>query len=141
MDYEQSTTSSNTSGYSEGLNSSSFNDTNDNDHDTSYNSNSSIERSQNHLDNNNVSSILEGSPIIKLSSEFVKLYPACDPYLYYGPLNDDTVHALSHNNSRPLILLLHNDKSVAANIFRNNVLGSEVIVDYLMENFIVWSWD
>ncbi|CAF1265555.1 unnamed protein product [Adineta steineri] len=126
MDYEQSTTSSNTSGYSDGLDSSFSNHTDDDNNDTSLNSGNSIQR---------------GSPTIKLSSEFVKLYPACDPHLYYGPLNDDTVHALSHNNSRPLILLLHNDKSVAANIFRNNVLGSEVIVDYLMENFIVWTWD
>ncbi|CAF4236822.1 unnamed protein product, partial [Adineta steineri] len=134
MECEQSTTSSNTSGYSEGLNSSSFNDTNDNDHDTSYNSNSSIEH-------NDVSSISEGSQTIQLSSEFFKLYAAYGPDLCYGPLNDDTVHALFHNNPRPLILLLHNDKSVAANIFRNNVLRSEVIVDYLMENFIVWAWD
>ncbi|CAF1301167.1 unnamed protein product [Adineta steineri] len=140
MKYEQSTTSSSTSDFREITDASSFDDTNTNEYSGLYDSDNSIVGSQNHLDND-VSSISEGSQTIKLSSEFFKLYAAYGPHLCYGPLNDDTVHALFHNNSRPLILLLHNDKSVAANIFRNNVLRSEVIVDYLMENFIVWAWD
>ncbi|CAF1301149.1 unnamed protein product [Adineta steineri] len=129
MEYEQSTTSSNTSGYSDGLNSSSSDDADVFNH----------LGSQKHSENGNDSSTGEDSPAMKLLWKFDKYYSVCGLNLFFGPLDDALMTALT--DSIPLILLLHNDKSVAANIFCRNVLRFPKIRDYLAEKFIVWGWD
>ncbi|CAF1231532.1 unnamed protein product [Adineta steineri] len=142
MESEQSTTSSTTSELSED-DFSPFDDTNDDDNNASYNSNSSIElnhlESQNHSNKDDGSSTGEDSSALDLLLKLDKCHSVCGLVLFCGPLDDALMTALT--DPRPLILLLHNDKSVATNIFYDKVLRSHMIRDYLAEKFIVWGWD
>ncbi|CAF1265609.1 unnamed protein product [Adineta steineri] len=143
MESEESTTSSTTSELSEDIDFSPFDDTNDDDNNASYNSNSSIElnhlESQNHSNKDDGSSIGEDSSALDLLLKLDKCHSVCGLVLFCGPLDDALMTALT--DPRPLILLLHNDKSVATNIFYDKVLRSHMIRDYLAEKFIVWGWD
>ncbi|CAF4089806.1 unnamed protein product [Adineta steineri] len=142
MESEQSTTSSTTSELSEDIDFSSFDDIDDDDNKASYNSNSRIERSQKHSDNDDIPSTVEDLPAMRFSSKFAERYPTCGPDLFFGSLDDALMKALfDPTNPRPLILLLHDDRSIAANIFCRNVLCSRMILDYLADNFVVWVWD
>ncbi|CAF1267593.1 unnamed protein product [Adineta steineri] len=128
MESEQSTTSSTTSELSED-DFSPFDDTNVFNH---------LE-SQNHSNKDDGSSIGEDSPALDLLLKLDKCHSVCGLVLFCGPLDDALMTALT--DPRPLILLLHNDKSVATNIFYDKVLRSHMIRDYLAEKFIVWGWD
>uniref|UniRef100_A0A915DMV8 Fas-associated factor 1/2-like UAS domain-containing protein n=1 Tax=Ditylenchus dipsaci TaxID=166011 RepID=A0A915DMV8_9BILA len=41
---------------------------------------------------------------------------------------------------RPLAIYLHNDTSIASNIFAQNVMCSESVSSLLKCQFIIWAW-
>lgn len=42
---------------------------------------------------------------------------------------------------RPLLIYLHNDRAISANVFCTQVLSSDTLIEYLVNHFIVWAWD
>ncbi|CAF4188819.1 unnamed protein product [Adineta steineri] len=57
-----------------------------------------------------------------------------------GPLDEAIVSMISPDR-RPLILYIHNDRSVATHIFCERVLCTDKIASCLDENFTIWPWD
>lgn len=56
----------------------------------------------------------------------------------------DVVTAMSKapaTERRPLILYLHNDDSVSANVFCSQVLCNQQIADHINQNAVLWPWD
>ncbi|UJR27936.1 hypothetical protein I4U23_009196 [Adineta vaga] len=70
-------------------------------------------------------------------------YGSTGPILDIGSLDkaiQDSVSA-SRADRRPLVIYLHNDRSVCANVFCAQVLAAETIIEYLANNYVVWAWD
>ncbi|CAF5028103.1 unnamed protein product, partial [Rotaria sp. Silwood1] len=42
---------------------------------------------------------------------------------------------------RPILVYIHNDDSQVCNTFCKTVFCSSTIIDYLLDNYIVWPWD
>ncbi|KAF6034152.1 FAF1 [Bugula neritina] len=65
------------------------------------------------------------------------------PHFYSGSLRDavDVALQCTASERRLLAVYIHHDESIAANIFCQQVLCSETIVNYLSANFITWGWD
>ncbi|CAF0966334.1 unnamed protein product [Rotaria sordida] len=76
----------------------------------------------------------------QFSLVFAKRYSTQGLIFYHGAL-DEAIARMFALNSRPLILCIHNDQSVAAHVFCEQVLCTETITNYLAENFVVWPWD
>ncbi|CAF4579718.1 unnamed protein product, partial [Rotaria sp. Silwood2] len=66
-------------------------------------------------------------------------YDAC-PAFFMGSLRDACQEAFK-STRRPVLVYLNNDKSMFNNIFCYKIFCSTIIIDYLLENYIVWPWD
>ncbi|CAF1494244.1 unnamed protein product [Adineta steineri] len=74
---------------------------------------------------------------------FMHRYSAC-PVFFSGFLSDACKTAFSSQDikdRRPVLIYIHHDKSMLNNIFCKTILCTEKMVDYLLENYIVWPWD
>ncbi|UJR34514.1 hypothetical protein I4U23_021922 [Adineta vaga] len=70
-------------------------------------------------------------------------YNAC-PIFFYGPLLEASKAAFDSKDlkeHRPILVYIHNDKSMLNNIFCKTTLCAELIIEYLQENYLVWPWD
>ncbi|CAF3815531.1 unnamed protein product, partial [Rotaria sp. Silwood1] len=77
------------------------------------------------------------------SRVFHARYGSTGPILYIGPLDQaiqDSLYASIHTR-RPLAIYLHNDQSVCANVFCSQVLSADSILEYLVNNYVLWAWD
>ncbi|CAF4754174.1 unnamed protein product [Rotaria sp. Silwood2] len=75
-----------------------------------------------------------------LSKCFEQRYNAC-PVLFMGSLRDACQAAISPTiiqERRPVLIYLHNDDSLFNKTFCKDILCSTEIIDYLLENYIVW---
>jgi len=66
------------------------------------------------------------------------------PAVYMGPLKDALKAAINPkeiNERRPLLIYVNNDKGVYTNLFCKQLLCNEKIIEYLMNNYVVWAWD
>jgi FAS-associated factor 2 len=70
----------------------------------------------------------------------MRRYNAC-PALFMGSLRDACEKAELSYQHCPVLVYIHHDKSLLSNIFCLNVFCTEIIIDYLLENYIVWPWD
>ncbi len=91
---------------------------------------------------------------------FIDRYSAC-PAFFMGPLQEACQSAYSSSvvkevcllsiflltnksilfQHRPILVYIHHDKSLLSNIFSSTIFCSEIVIDYLLENYIVWPWD
>ncbi|CAF3725224.1 unnamed protein product [Adineta steineri] len=67
-------------------------------------------------------------------------YPVLRLEFDCGPLDEAIVSMISPDR-HPLILYIHNDRSVATHIFCERVLCTDKIASCLDENFTIWPWD
>ncbi len=73
----------------------------------------------------------------------MRRYNAC-PAPFMGSLRDACEKAIHSNLSSqycPVLVYIHHDRAPLINIFCLNVFCTETIIDYLLENYIVWPWD
>ena len=49
--------------------------------------------------------------------------------------------SIFHQPARPLIICIHNERSISRNVFWHHVMKNESIVAYLNEHFLVWGWN
>ncbi|CAF1367221.1 unnamed protein product, partial [Rotaria sordida] len=78
-----------------------------------------------------------------LCQYFMHRYNACPTFLI-GSLEEACQEAFSSiiiKERRPVLVYIHHDKNLLTNRFCWNILCSEMIIDYLLENYIVWPWD
>ncbi|UJR11608.1 hypothetical protein I4U23_015790 [Adineta vaga] len=74
---------------------------------------------------------------------FISRYYAC-PTFFYGSLYEACQAAFASANIKercPLLVYIHNGRSTFSNTFCETTFCSEVLIDYLLENYIVWPWD
>lgn len=76
--------------------------------------------------------------IDSFSAEFKKRYGGSLPF-FSGELKD--VIELSKNSNRPILFFITNDKSIACNIFINQVVLKENVSRILSGDFILFPWD
>lgn len=81
--------------------------------------------------------------IIKLQCQFQERYGDFHPGFFLGPLRDALAEAAGQTvmERRPLLIYLHHDSSILANIFCSQILCSEQLVSYINQNFVIWPWD
>ncbi|CAF3870124.1 unnamed protein product [Rotaria magnacalcarata] len=53
----------------------------------------------------------------------------------------ETFSSKEINDRRPCLLYVNNDKSVYSNLFCKQLLCNEKMIDYLMNNYVLWAWD
>jgi len=102
---------------------------------------SKLQQQQRFLISDNVDDETTGTIIF--SENFVNRYGHCHPMFFHGSL-DSAVREATHcqaKDRRLLAMYLHHDASVLSNVFCQQVLCSESIVDFLTSNFVVWGWD
>ncbi|UJR11607.1 hypothetical protein I4U23_015789 [Adineta vaga] len=74
---------------------------------------------------------------------FINRYNSC-PTFFYGSLSKacqaafDSADITEH---RLVLVYIHNDNSTLNNIFCKTMFCSEIFIEYLLENYIVWPWD
>ncbi|CAF2677035.1 unnamed protein product [Rotaria sp. Silwood2] len=81
--------------------------------------------------------------IDSLTKCFEQRYDAC-PVFFRGSLRDACQAAFNPiviQERRPVLVYIHNDESLLSNIFCKTIFCSTTIIDYLLENYIVWPWD
>ncbi|CAF4883853.1 unnamed protein product, partial [Rotaria sp. Silwood1] len=74
---------------------------------------------------------------------FIRRYNSC-PIFFVGSLQNACQEAFSSRiikEHRPVLIYIHNDKSMFTNTFCSNIFCSEIIIEYLLENYITWPWD
>lgn len=42
---------------------------------------------------------------------------------------------------RPVLVYIHNDKNIFTNIFSKTIFYSTILIEYLLDNYIVWACD
>ncbi|CAF4071498.1 unnamed protein product [Rotaria sp. Silwood2] len=73
---------------------------------------------------------------------FSKLYEICVLNICTDGLEMAVDQSLFNNeNSRPLAMYLHHERSVGTHLFCANTLPNSFIVDYLNQNFVLWVYD
>jgi FAS-associated factor 2 len=85
----------------------------------------------------------EETGTVIFSHNFVTRYGHCHPMFFHGSL-EAAVREATHcpaKERRLLAMYLHHDSSVLSNVFCQQVLCAESIVDFLTSNFVVWGWD
>ncbi|CAM4767684.1 unnamed protein product [Rotaria magnacalcarata] len=78
-----------------------------------------------------------------MSRRFYERYYDC-PGFYVGSLINACEVAFSPTvieERRPVLVYVHHDRSMFSNIFCHRILCSPTIIDYLLENYIVWPCD
>ncbi|KAK2724852.1 FAS-associated factor 1-like [Artemia franciscana] len=80
---------------------------------------------------------------VLFSENFSARYGESHPMFYQGSLEEALKESLlvSAKNRKPLIVYVHSDKSILANVFCSQVLCSEAVVSYISSNFNIWGWD
>ncbi|CAF1142598.1 unnamed protein product [Adineta steineri] len=81
--------------------------------------------------------------IDSFSACFEERYDSC-PAFYPGSLSSACESAFNSEvieERRPVLVYIHDDKSMLNNIFCQTIFCSEIITDYLLENYIVCPWD
>ncbi|CAF0835411.1 unnamed protein product [Rotaria sordida] len=66
------------------------------------------------------------------------------PIVFMGTLKQALLEALSPkdvNERRPFLIYVNNDKGIYTNLFCKQLLCNEKIIDYLMNNYVLWAWD
>ncbi|CAF0823791.1 unnamed protein product [Rotaria sp. Silwood1] len=66
------------------------------------------------------------------------------PVVFMGSLRQALIEALSPkdiNERRPFLIYVNNDKSVYTNLFCKQILCNEKVIDYLLNNYVLWAWD
>ncbi|CAF3820579.1 unnamed protein product [Rotaria sordida] len=74
---------------------------------------------------------------------FQRRYHAC-PVFFESSLQDACHEAFNSTvmqECRPVLIYIHNDESMFNNVFGYKIFTSTIIIDYLLENYIVWPWD
>ncbi|CAF1535741.1 unnamed protein product [Adineta ricciae] len=74
---------------------------------------------------------------------FQRRYNAC-PSFYPGFLQEacqTAFDSLIIDERRPVLVYIHNDNSLFTDVFCANVLCSEKVIDYLLDNYFLWPWD
>ncbi|CAF1035716.1 unnamed protein product [Rotaria sp. Silwood1] len=69
---------------------------------------------------------------------------ACCPAFFMGSLQNACEEAFSSTvikERRPVLVYIHNDENMFNNIFCCSIFCSSTIIDYLLENYIVWPCD
>ncbi|UJR07916.1 hypothetical protein I4U23_012199 [Adineta vaga] len=85
----------------------------------------------------------ETAGIEAMSKCFLQRYDAC-PVFFTGSLREALDAAFSPSTvqeRRPLLIYIHDNKSCFSNIFCSTTFCSSIIIDYLLDNYIVWPWD
>ncbi|CAF1089429.1 unnamed protein product [Adineta steineri] len=85
----------------------------------------------------------EAKGIESFSACFDERYNSC-PAFYPGSLSSACESAFNSKvveERRPVLVYIHDDKSMLNNIFCQTIFCTEIIIDYLLENYIVWPWD
>lgn len=77
---------------------------------------------------------------------FESRYGPTHPFCYLSTLQESLTEAFDAPGRdvverKPLAIYLHNDNSVAANIFAQQIMCSETISPLLKAQFITWGWD
>ncbi|CAF3308755.1 unnamed protein product [Rotaria socialis] len=81
--------------------------------------------------------------ILALSKCFKERYEDC-PLFFEGSLQNACKEAFSSipiQERRPVLVYIHNDESELRKKFCKDTFCSEKIINYLLENYIVWPWD
>ncbi|XP_020896306.2 FAS-associated factor 1 [Exaiptasia diaphana] len=88
-------------------------------------------------------SIDSSENLIKFAANFEGRYGDSHPHFYMGPLSEAIKEAngKSAKHRRPLLVYLHHDGSILANVFCGQLLCSETITNYIDSNFVIWAWD
>ncbi|CAF2397266.1 unnamed protein product [Rotaria sp. Silwood2] len=66
------------------------------------------------------------------------------PIVFMGSLRQALIEALSPkqmSERRPFLIYVNNDKSIYTNLFCKQLLCNEKIIEYLMNNYVLWAWD
>ncbi|CAF1316831.1 unnamed protein product [Rotaria sordida] len=74
---------------------------------------------------------------------FQRDYHDC-PIFYVGSLQNACDEAFSSTlteECRPVLVYIQHDKSMTNNIFSYKIFRSTTIINYLLDNYIVWLWD
>ncbi|CAF1502492.1 unnamed protein product [Adineta ricciae] len=74
---------------------------------------------------------------------FTERYHSC-PIFFYGSLSkacEIAFNSLDITKHRPVLVYIHHEKSALSNMFCKQIFCSEVLTEFLMENYIVWPWD
>lgn len=81
--------------------------------------------------------------VLNFCEQFESRYGPCHPPFYHGTLADVAEEACSKPLEQRLLLMiyLHHDQSVLANVFCSQLLCAESISSYLSANFVCWGWD
>jgi hypothetical protein len=77
---------------------------------------------------------------------FESRYGPLHPFCYLSTLQESLTEAFDApgrdvNERKPVAIYLHNDNSVACNIFAQQVMCSDTISPLLKAQFITWGWD
>ncbi|CAF1562765.1 unnamed protein product [Adineta ricciae] len=56
-------------------------------------------------------------------------------------VNVDEIFLIILVQRRPVLVYIHHDKNDTINMICKKVFCSEIIIDYLLENYLVWPWD
>ncbi|CAF1028248.1 unnamed protein product [Adineta steineri] len=70
-------------------------------------------------------------------------YSSC-PIFFSGTLQDALKEAFNSNDvkeRRPLLIYVNNDKSLYSNVFCKQLLCHDKIVEFFLNNYVVWAWD
>ncbi|CAF0948374.1 unnamed protein product, partial [Didymodactylos carnosus] len=74
---------------------------------------------------------------------FQRRYNSC-PVIYIGSLQEAVQEAFKvpvFKDRRPLCLYIHNDHSVYANLFCSQLLCCDIVIEFLLNNYVFWAWD
>ncbi|CAF1262522.1 unnamed protein product [Adineta steineri] len=95
--------------------------------------------------NKNLFTMFDDSKILEqeeLCYELANQYSATLTSLDQESLDQTLLNSLFNStNPQPLVLYIHNDQSIATQIFNETVLWSESVGTYLTAQFVLWSWN
>ncbi|CAF3409853.1 unnamed protein product [Rotaria sp. Silwood1] len=66
------------------------------------------------------------------------------PVVFTGTLEDALKEAFNSKEikeRRPLLIYVNNDKSVYSNVFCRQLLCHDKLIEYLLNNYVLWTWD
>ncbi|CAF1040550.1 unnamed protein product [Adineta steineri] len=85
----------------------------------------------------------EAAAIDSFRTCFTKRYNSC-PQFFAGSLQAACETAFTSSaieNSLPVLVYIHHDKNMFSDMICSKIFCSEIIIEYLLENYIVWPWD
>ncbi|CAF1309725.1 unnamed protein product [Rotaria sordida] len=85
----------------------------------------------------------EITAIEHLTSCLNRRYNSC-PVVFTGTLKDALNEAFNSKEikeRRPLLIYVNNDKSLYSNLFCKQLLCNDKIIEYLLNNYVLWAWD